>query len=324
MYGPYNLQESLNWLRKYFISPIKNQPFFPTFPPLETKLNDFIPVFGITFVGDLMSLNNYQLELGPKLMHTITQNKYLVANLEAPLTTKKSFATLKQFNHPSLLELFKSIKSPSDTFFSVANNHSNDFGRGEFNNNLEILKQNGFNYFGTKEAPYTILNNSVALYGATEWSNTSKEGLSLYSNSLTPLNLDNVRKPINILYPHWGYEFEFFPRTQIIQQAHKLMKHWDAIIGHHSHCPQPITLLENSSNSLRPIVYSLGNFAINHKKRIFHYGIIANLAIGYINNKTEKNDSLVIGQFSWSFIYIQKTNNNTIIVELCNTCPFFE
>lgn len=325
MLGPYDLQESLNWLKKYFLGPATNHSFSPVFPPPEIKLReDYKPLFQISFIGDLMSLRDHQLELGPQLTGFIDQSDYLVANLEAPLTFKKGSSYLKQFNHPKVLETLQSLKKPERIYLSVANNHTNDFGWSESQNSIEMIKQLGFNIFGSHEQPYTVIDNRVLIYGATEWSNSSKEGLNEYDNNVTPPLVNNKKLPLNIFFPHWGYEFELFPRPHLIQRAEQLTHHWNAVIGHHSHCPQPISIFNTGgSHGLRPVAYSLGNFAIGYKKDLLNYGLIMNLSIGTVSQALSSPSNLVIGGLSWNFLKIDVLPSQTVFVELSDNCPYF-
>lgn len=344
MLGPYDLQESLNWLKKYFLGPAEKHSFSPIFPPPEIKLRDYDPLFQIAFIGDLMSLRGHKLQLGANLTQWIDHSDYLVANLEAPLTRKKASPYLKQFNHPKVLETLKSLKKPEHTFLSVANNHTNDFGWEESKHSVEMIKQLGFNVFGSQEQPYAVIDKKVLIYGATEWSNSSKEGLSCYDTNLIPpqqqtedktntdSNLNSTSfetlahknvAPLNIFFPHWGYEFELFPRPDLIKRAEQLTRHWDAVIGHHSHCPQPISILKNNYQELCPVAYSLGNFAIGYKKDLLNYGLIMTLSIGATKKSSASSSSLVIGELSWSFLKINILPSQTVFVELSDNCPYF-
>ena len=61
---------------------------------------------------------------------------------------------------------------------------------------------------------------------------------------------------------HWGYEYEFFPRTQQVEVAHELIEAGvDAIIAHHAHVIQPLEVYQTRRDPDRVavIAYSLGN-----------------------------------------------------------------
>ena len=89
-----------------------------------------------------------------------------------------------------------------------------------------------------------------------------KEGVNRYAKW-------NVEQQVNhllgkypekkvVCYMHWNYELELYPQPLDRELSHKLIdKGVYAVIGCHSHRVQPIEIYKG-----RPIVYSLGNFAI--------------------------------------------------------------
>ncbi|MCC8968890.1 CapA family protein [Bradyrhizobium brasilense] len=61
---------------------------------------------------------------------------------------------------------------------------------------------------------------------------------------------------------HWGYEFEFFPRSRQIDAAHSLIEEGvDLILGHHPHVIQPLEYYRTKRDPDRigVIAYSLGS-----------------------------------------------------------------
>lgn len=69
-------------------------------------------------------------------------------------------------------------------------------------------------------------------------------------------------KQVNILFPHWGYELETYPRPEIVHLAKTYAREFDAILGHHPHTVQPFTT-DRLRYGNRPIAYSLGDFCSN-------------------------------------------------------------
>jgi poly-gamma-glutamate capsule biosynthesis protein CapA/YwtB (metallophosphatase superfamily) len=319
MYGPYGLQESLFWLRKYFRGPAAANPIAAPFPRLKTTLRDFKPRFDIVFVGDLMSLGKCDWQLGPLLSQWVSGAKYLVVNLEAPITANKAYFHLRQFNEARVLDTLTQLKKPECIFLSVANNHVNDFGVDELENSVERVTAGGFNVFGTSASPYAMVGDRVLLYGATQWTNRSAEGLSWLSPDLKP---PDRKADLRLLFSHWGYEFELFPRPGQVKWTKNLLRDWDGIIGHHSHCPQPILFLKDPE-ILKPVAFSLGNFAIAYRKDILNYGLTVKFSIGSSLHSPGEPAPLVIGAVEWSFLKIQKLNPAMVNVELCEGCPFF-
>jgi len=319
MYGPYGLQESLYWLRKYFRGPADTHPMAAPFPPPRTVLCEFEPRFDIVFAGDLMSLGNCNWQVGPRLNEWVSGAKYLVVNLEAPITSNKAYFHLRQFNEPRVLASLARLKEPECIFLSVANNHVNDFGPDGLASCVERVKAEGFNVFGTSASPYVMVADRVLLYGATQWTNRSAEGLSWLGPNLKP---PDRKVDLRLLFIHWGYEFELFPRPEQVNWAKNFLKEWGGIIGHHSHCPQPISFLKDRE-TLKPVAYSLGNFAIAYRKEVLNYGLTVKLSIGTSSHNSSQSAPLIIGAVEWSFLKIQKQAPTMVTVELCDACPFF-
>lgn len=68
-----------------------------------------------------------------------------------------------------------------------------------------------------------------------------------------------------VAHLHWGMEFEFYPRPQQVDVAHRVAELGvDAIIGHHPHVLQPVEYYTTRRDPDRivPIYYSLGNLTV--------------------------------------------------------------
>ncbi len=333
MYGPYGLQESLYWLRKYFRGPTSGHGVNTPFPLPKTKLREIKPKFEIVFAGDLMSLGQCTWQLGPKLERWVSAADYLVVNLEAPITASKAYFHLRQFNELRVLETLTKHMAAERIFLSLANNHANDFGPEEVDRCVETVRAEGFNVFGTSTSPYAMIADRIMLYGATQWTNRSPEGLSWLDADIAPPQKPaspqpntqpNTQPDLKLLFSHWGYEFELYPRPEQVTWAKNLLQDWDGIIGHHSHCPQPISFIgDGALSAAKPVVYSLGNFAIAYTKDVLNYGLTVKLSIGTPVEDTHGNSPLVIGALEWSFLSIHKKSPTVVSVELCDACPFF-
>ena len=82
---------------------------------------------------------------------------------------------------------------------------------------------------------------------------------------------------------HWGYEHQSTEDESQRRFAAKLID-WgaDAIIGAHSHCPQPMEWIdaERDGRAIRvPVVYSLGNFISNMSQEYAKIGVFARIRI---------------------------------------------
>lgn len=83
----------------------------------------------------------------------------------------------------------------------------------------------------------------------------------------------------NLLYPHWGYEMESNPREEIVALGDNLLKHADAVVGHHSHVPQAVGLSRIAGRQ-KIFVTSLGDFCSREKLSSYHYGVIMKITLG--------------------------------------------
>lgn len=205
-------------------------------------------------------------------------------------------------------------------YLSLANNHAGDFEQSIFHQGLDTLKTIGFNVFGTSNSPFIDLSPNVRIFTGTCWSN-KKRGWKRVSD-LSKFNIQKSKlSDLNILFPHWGYEMELYPRDEIIDKGANYLKHFDAIIGHHPHLPQPVTLHRTTNqNKFQLCAYSLGDFCIGRSFPIlktYNYGMILKMEIG----THSKSNGWAIGHTKWRFIY-SKPRKSTIKVDICEKLPF--
>lgn len=163
------------------------------------------------------------------------------------------------------------------TGFSVANNHSGDFGKAAFAEECELLEQAHIPYFGggrnkaAAHKPWIIERNGVriAMLGYCEvflksfqaeenapgvaWSGYDDEVLADIRTAH-----DKYKADVVIPFMHWGIEGDpasdrekSFARKMIDAGA-------DVVIGAHPHVTQEVVYYKS-----KLVVYSLGNFLFN-------------------------------------------------------------
>jgi hypothetical protein len=279
----YGLRESLGWWIRNRLGPRNNVN------------SDLEPIFGacvldgcyqpqveIGFVGDIMDLHGHQLTITEGIVKKTRAVDFLVGNFEATITDREGLYHAQIFT-PEILPLLTSLKDPDHFFLSTANNHAGDFGQDEFLRSCDLATRAGFGLFGLSNAPFVDLTPRVRLVTATQWSNLTCD----YVPVLDPLSeaaverLNALIKPgaINILYLHWGYELELYPRPSIVRLARALIRSFDMIVGHHPHVPQPCTR-EPAGDRRRPVAYSLGNFITGRRKEMKQYGLLLRVRVG--------------------------------------------
>ncbi|MFX0072211.1 MAG: CapA family protein, partial [Candidatus Hermodarchaeota archaeon] len=105
----------------------------------------------------------------------------------------------------------------------------------------------------------------------------------------------------NILFPHWNYEYELYPRPKMIKRSAELIKNWDLIFGHHPHVVQPIT--QNNLNGINKIIaYSGGNFVSGYYRSAHRYGLVMKCEIGKLKSDPSK---YAVGDVHWEFCHTE-------------------
>jgi hypothetical protein len=249
-------------------------------------------------------MSSRDLLIDKSVRNFVRGSDFLVGNFEATLTTERSL--VKKRHKPQIMDALETLFQPHKTFLSIANNHSGDFGHPYFINSVNQLRERGFNVFGDTENPFEDLTDDLRVIGSTQWLNKPCDYLIEFENSKQFLKED----AFNLLFPHWGYEMELYPRMETISNGRSLLNEFDALIGHHSHCPQPISFF-SVDNVNKLIAFSLGNFCIGIKNIMHKYGIIIKIEIG-----RNLDDKWLIGKVDWTFVGSRSISQQEFIVEV--------
>ena len=161
---------------------------------------------------------------------------------------------------------------------SVANNHSGDFGKAAFAEQLGLMKKAGLPYFGgghdatEAHAPLIVERNGlrIALLGYLEFKPRSFEADAHRPGVAWSGEDDQViediiaartihHADIVIPYMHWGWEEEAQPSPRLREFARRMIDAGaDMVVGGHPHVTQGAETYKG-----KPIIYSLGNFLFN-------------------------------------------------------------
>ncbi len=317
--SPYSLRESLLWIWKFFFIA-KNNPEHVEFLSKKCCLNNINPKTRIGVIGDIMDLCGNHLETAPELNDFFQDCDFLIGNFEATITDAKKEFHGDQIHDDKILDGLKSLYDPQKTYLSLANNHAGDFPLNIFESSVKALKSAGFQIFGFFDPPFIDLLPELRIIGATNWSNKLR-GFDYIAN-IEHISTRYIKPDaMNILFPHWGYEMELFPRTDIVYQGKELLKHYDIILGSHSHLPQPISAETTDSGLKKLIAYSLGNFSFGLRGALlkkFYFGEILKFDIG----KTDR-DEWAVGNIEWSFIRTRVPRAGIRRVEPIDSIPYF-
>lgn len=222
------------------------------------------PILRISAVGDIMLARGVKektkgrVDLRPTdvLMEIVVKNSDIIfGNLESVLSDKgkpieKEYAFKAETRSVDLLTRL------GFSHLSVANNHSEDFGKEAWEQSVDVLRKNGITPVGgfSNETfvETTIINKKrIAFLGFQNLTAPFFENDVLSAISNTAKDHDLV-----VVSIHWGNEYESQPDTQTTLLARKIIDAGaDVILGHHPHVLQPV---ERYKKGL--IFYSLGNF----------------------------------------------------------------
>lgn len=161
---------------------------------------------------------------------------------------------------------------------SLANNHSGDFGKAAFAEQLDLMRGAGLAGFGggrnatEAHAPLVIERNGlrIALLGYLEFkprsfeADATRPGVA-WSGEDEQVIEDIVaarsvhHADIVIPFMHWGWEEEAQPSPRLRAFARRMIDAGaDMVVGGHPHVTQGAEVYRG-----KPIVYSLGNFLFN-------------------------------------------------------------
>jgi poly-gamma-glutamate synthesis protein (capsule biosynthesis protein) len=305
----------------------------------------FIPEQTLTLsaVGDLMQHDTLaRQDYSPyrTIADTLFSADISFANLESPLTGQnlKSLA-VREDESPSLcmsrsqFERLKGDGARQFTVMATACNHSLDFEEEGVLTTRSSLANAGIRAIGTNEskegqAQGEIIERKgvrIGFIAATFGLN----GKPLPKNKeylVNQIALNQVSETIDlslletqiawcrrtgcdfiVASLHWGLEYEFFPTSQQITHAHRIIELGaDLILGHHPHVIQPVEYYTPKRDPSRivPIYYSLGNLSNPFETPFMALSLLSLI---------ELSKGTLDGQ---GVTYVQKVTNIPIIQEL--------
>ncbi len=276
---PYSTRELIAWAKNNVLGPSRKYKHLTTSLPGLSCLNPIEPKLCLGFVGDLMRVGEAEIDVCDDVREFFSDVDYLVGNLEGVLTdTSRRVRRVFMGQRVSRLipDLLKKLNDPAQVVLSCANNHAGDFGWDHFNHMHDALSREGFTVLGSMRNPRIDLPGNVNLVSATQWSNQPVSFITLMHE------IDNYYDPdasANVLIVHWGYEMQLFPSPHQILIARDLLKKWTVVVGHHSHCPQPIVSYPVGRYH-KLVAYSLGDFTYRRDRKNYQYGAILKIEMG--------------------------------------------
>ncbi len=314
---PYSLKETLSWFYRYNKGPSSKNKENIQYILSGCVLNKIKPKYSLIFIGDIMELKERDLIISNSVKQYIKSGDYLIGNFEGTITEEKRIF-FDQRHKIQILDAIESLFTPNKIYLSVANNHGGDFGRKAFFDSVSQLEQRGFTIFGTKRHPFVDLNDQIRVIAGTMWTNRPCNYLTNFYDAEKFLKSTSF----NVFFPHWGYELCFYPNRKIVRTGKDYLAKFDAMIGHHSHIPQPV-FYEKFNGTNKLIAYSLGDFSYGDEVdrrdlRNYKYGTVLKINIG-----KDLKGSLKVGRVEWKFIESKPISNDEFVVEFLEEIPIF-
>lgn len=322
--GPYQWREGLGLVLRNLLGPSLANPAAIEFMPKDIQLNEIEPSLRLGVGGDVMMMFGREWQVDASLKDFFVDCDALLLNMEGVITDKPKKGP-DQKHDTAIISQLSRLFDPHKTWLSMANNHSADFGHADFEQSLQQFEQQGFHCFGLAERPYADIANTVRVVGATQWSNKPCD--YMYWLDQAPEQWIAPDR-LNLLFPHWSYEMECYPRLSAVTQMQHWLGRFDAVVGSHSHTPQPVSIVEQQANYRQLAAYSLGDFcfglglkqwpALKH----YPYGIVLKLEIGRLTQQPER---FAIGRVQWSFVdCAAQPDGKSYVSRLVEHIPYFK
>ncbi|MEX1013797.1 MAG: CapA family protein [Candidatus Paceibacterota bacterium] len=244
----------------------------------DTKTSDEIDLI---FVGDIMLDRNVKNKINSVgngdykfpfllLANELNSADITIGNLETTIS-ERGYPTRELYLFRSSPDSVKGLTYAGFDVLSVANNHSNDYGRIAFEDTINFLEKanitsigGGMNISEAYKAKFIeIENTTIAFLAFSDFAmliptkTDSGMATTLDENLMwSSINEAKEEADIVIVLFHYGDEYELKPNERQVIFSRKAIDYGaDLIIGSHPHVIQTTEKYKNGF-----IAYSLGNF----------------------------------------------------------------
>ena len=329
-------------------APTTTHTTVPTDPPVVKEAS-----FTLSAIGDLLmhmpvinscaANGEYDFEsVFRYLSDYIQQADYAAANLETTLAGTDNgygYSGYPQFNCPDAI--IDGVKNAGFDMVLTANNHTYDTRTTGLKRTVEVIKNKGLAYLGSKadasEPNFVIVEENgirLALACYTYEDNADPQIEAPNGHMMTPedalllntfdyANLELFYQEIAasltladagdadafVLFIHWGSEYQTVHNDAQKQIAQKMCDLGvDVIVGGHPHVVQPVELLTSTTNENQKTVclYSMGNAVSNQR--------LGN--ISYVSTAHTEDGALFSVTFS-------RYSDGTVILEDAQVLPLW-
>lgn len=179
------------------------------------------------------------------------------ANLENPIVTNCP-RVVGGFKFCTSPEIAQGLRYSGIDIVTLANNHTNNYGKAGFEETKKYLTDMNISYVGDNNLEI-IEKNLPAQAGGTKFGFLGFNytfGIDNLDRDLELIKSSDPLVDVLIVENHWGDEYHSIANNLQTTVAHKMVEHGaDVIIGNHPHWVQ------NYEEYIgKPIYYSLGNF----------------------------------------------------------------
>lgn len=323
--NPYPLHEWVSVvLRNLTQRPTAHHAGLAEFIPTGATIDPTVDVeIRIGFLGDAMPVGRRTFSIDRTLSEALADCDAVVVNFEGVLWSGHGDppkVTAAQRHHDlRVLEALADVVPRERLLVSMANNHAADFGLDQYLGTCAAITDAGFRVIGTAATPGVRVGEHVHVAAATRWTNQRHDYLPMIGRGADPFAtaLVDEEAKCNVLVPHWGYEHELYPRPVVIEMAHGLLDHWDGLVAHHPHVPQPVSSVDHDGRP-RLVAWSLGQASSKIKWPIYRHGLL--LVAGW---GPRPDGRWGAGDIDWTFVKIEQPDDATVRLAARERCRWF-
>ena len=251
-----------------------------------------------------------------------------IANLETTFDGKP-YSGYPAFSSPDALAT--GMLNTGIDIAGTANNHSCDRGRSGIERTISVLDSIGILHMGTylnaethaKSTPLIINTKGFRLaflnytYGTNGIPVPANNVVGLIEKGKMQAELKAAHDSavdLTIVFIHWGEEYQRLPNAFQKDIANFLFTNGaDIIIGSHPHVLQPMEWHQSDSVSKEKlVVWSLGNFVSNQRKRYTDGGTLFSITLQKESGKTRIKDAGY--QLTWVYNPVQNQRKQYYIL----------
>ncbi len=275
-----------------------NSPSSVPIPAINSPIPDRSQTLKIIVGGDVMfdrairtlGRNNGYDSLFSAISPLFKQADIVAVNLEGPVTSNPSKTLLPDGKYSGQLAFTFATKTPAAmaaagiTLVSLANNHTDNFGRDGLAETRKRLTNSNVQWFGDPENlignEKVMTKNDIAV--AFIGYHAFHDG---FENILAEVKKHSDLGEFVIVMPHWGEEYSTTASAQMKNQARQLVAAGaKAIIGSHPHVIEERVMMGDV-----PVFYSLGNLLFD---QYFSPGVMKGNVVQLVLTKDQKGTSI--------------------------------